>query len=526
MTIQIDDYFCGVGGGGTGAERATAAPIKVRTAANHNPIAVELYKKNHPWAEVRQDDLCKSNPKKYPKGAKGAIFSPDCTTFSGAFSTKELRDDSKPIQLVLDLYTDDQMTVKERQSRWDKMSDKEKREALLRSERSRQTPLQCYKFIKHLKYDFCVIENVPLFLSWRLFRDWKSELEELGYRSKIVSFNSASTGTIAQSRDRIFIVLWKQNLPTPKLDYQPQCFCPKCDRLVLGKQSFKKPDVKVGRYGRYGQYWYRCVHCWQICYPLAIPAWAIIDWSKPCKPIGNGKRLVENTRNRIAQGLRKYGTQPLLCNTHFDGYVWHTSRPCPTQTTRQTLAVVTPPDHPHWIDQNYSKGAARSINQPLSTVTTSGAHHGLVSMPENAHFLTSFYGRKDTSSSMHNPVPTVVASPKHALVQSPFLTKYNGNGSNHSIEQPTSTLTTKDRLGLVLPNGSTLDLDDPQQLNQAVSLCGFRMLIDQEVGRASGFPEDYIVTGNNRTNIALYGQAITPDAVTWIFNDLIQTFYC
>ncbi|MDQ1536827.1 MAG: (cytosine-5)-methyltransferase 1, partial [Actinomycetota bacterium] len=80
----------------------------------------------------------------------------------------------------------------------------------------------------------------------------------------------------------------------------------------------------------------------------------------------------------------------------------------------------------------------------------------------------------------------------------PFLAHYNRTGSATSGEEPSPTMTTRDRCGVV----------DPTAV--AIEDCGFRMLEPHEAGAAMAFPDSYQVDGSKRTRVRLYGQAVTP----------------
>lgn len=139
-----------------------------------------------------------------------------------------------------------------------------------------------------------------------------------------------------------------------------------------------------------------------------------------------------------------------------------------------------------WLMTLRQHTQARSITDPLTSVTAGGTHHALVypwmltlrqsaqqrpvddplstvSAGGNNHALIySYYGQTDTLQPTSEPLPTVMATDKHALIN----------------EMP------------------------------RVEDCGFRMLEPHELKLAMGFDDSYIVTGNKRDQVKQIGNAV------------------
>lgn len=260
----------------------------------------------------------------------------------------------------------------------------------------------------------------------------------------------------------------------------------------------------------------------------------IIDWTLPCPSIFERKKpLADNTLKRIEAGLRKF-VEPLI------------------------VAL-----------RNNQDGHA--IGSPLSTICTSGAHHGLA-MP----FVLpreGFHGG-NLPRSMATPLHTIVAGRDSGHLVCPFIAKYNGQGSDqrcHSPDEPLRTLDTQNRFGVVAPyllavnHGGNDDrsrsIADPMATlttktghsvvlpflvkyygtgaSQAVSEpldtvttkdrfglgvvsllgtmqelgvvdIGFRMLQPAELLAAQGFPAGYHLHGNKADQIKQIGNAVCP----------------
>lgn len=166
-----------------------------------------------------------------------------------------------------------------------------------------------------------------------------------------------------------------------------------------------------------------------------------------------------------------------------------TDEPIPTVTTADDLAVVEP-----FIVPQFAENGPRSVDQPLGTITTTSRGVGLV---EPFIVPTNYGERPGQSPRCHDidaPVPTVVAGGvTHGLVE-PFIVPYCGTGVPDNVNEPLSTITTKDRLGLVQPQ-PTYDIR-------------FRMLQPGELAAAMGFPRDYQFRGNRSEQVKQIGNAV------------------
>jgi DNA (cytosine-5)-methyltransferase 1 len=115
-----------------------------------------------------------------------------------------------------------------------------------------------------------VVENVVDAFKWGadddggLFNAWLTAIDSLGYEHEIVWLNSMfappAPDPAPQSRDRMYVVFWRKGIRRPNLRVEPPAWCPHCERLVYGQQTWKKPDQRP--WGRYGaQYLYGCPDC-------------------------------------------------------------------------------------------------------------------------------------------------------------------------------------------------------------------------------------------------------------------------
>lgn len=119
----------------------------------------------------------------------------------------------------------------------------------------------------------------------------------------------------------------------------------------------------------------------------------------------------------------------------------------------------------------------RDLDQPINTVTASGATAGLVT----SHMLKL---RGDNiGAGTDEPLHTISAGGTHHAEVRAFLVKYYGTDQDPQMLEPLHTITTKDRFGLVTVAGEQYAITD-------ISL---RMLAPRELFTAQGFPAGYVI---------------------------------
>ena len=139
---------------------------------------------------------------------------------------------------------------------------------------------------------------------------------------------------------------------------------------------------------------------------------------------------------------------------------------------------------------------ARDLNDPLHTISAGGTHHGLMTA-----FLERQFGAS-VGRGLNEPAPTITAGGggKSSLVElklSPeveagalrvaaFLISYYGTENVSAASEPAPTITTRDRLALV-----TVTIKGTPYV--IVDIC-LRMLQPAELYKAQGFPGDYIIS--------------------------------
>ncbi|TCJ23038.1 DNA cytosine methyltransferase [Nocardioides jejuensis] len=565
--VTVTDIFCGGGGSSTGMIQIPG--VRVTMAANHWDLAVKNHSANHPGADHAAVDLHEEDPRYFPT-TDILWASPECTKWSQASGGKYI---SVSTELdLLDLLNPD-------------LVEEDPETAIV--QRSRLLMFDVLRFVEHHRYKAVIVENVvdvarnPKFAdAWAL---WQKGLRNLGYKYRVVSLNSmhaqAHGAPAPQSRDRLYVVAVREDIPFPDIDkvLRPMAWCPTCEAAVESQQAWKNGRT-VGKYR--SQYVYVHGACGTTVEPAFLPAAAAIDWGIVGKRIGDRpKPLADKTRRRIAAGIARYwspfhmesgGNQydaadpkhksfgdpnayyrawpveeplrtlhtqetkalvvplegragdrvksvgdPLRTQTsrHLDAFVtdaqfggrdWSVADVAPTQTTYDTAAVIESP----FIAELRGGGSdARSVESPLSTVTASGNHHGLV---------TPYYGASESAKPVDQPIGTLTTVDRYALITRHFGSPVGGEASMTTpISEALRTLTTTAQQSVLTPG----DIDAAAA---TVDDCLFRMLEPHEVAAGMAFPSDYIWHGTRRERVKLAGNAVTPPAARDLISAVVE----
>lgn len=159
------------------------------------------------------------------------------------------------------------------------------------------------------------------------------------------------------------------------------------------------------------------------------------------------------------------------------------------------------------IMKNYAgnyQGAGSDAEEPLGTVTAKD-HNSLVT----AHIMTM--RNNMDGQPIDEPLTTISTSGAHHAEVQAFLVKYFSNGAPKPVSEPLDTVTTKDRFAVVTIHGEDYIITDIRM----------RMLQPRELFRAQGFPEEYIIDRDADENpypkskqVARCGNAVTPPVPT------------
>lgn len=529
------DLFAGGGGASTGLEMGLGRPVHI--AINHNPAAISMHQANHPGALHLQTDVWAVDPVEALAGRRIGWFhaSPDCTHHSQAAGGQPRKKEIRDLSWVV--------------IKWAGIG----KPRIISMENVKQIrqwgPLvakRCKDTGRVMKLDGTVAERgerVPRneqFLvpdpkrkgaTWRRFLQ---QLESLGYVVEHQVLRACDYGA-PTSRERLFLVA--------RRDGQP---------IVWPEPTHAQKPAK-------GQKpWRTAAEC--------------IDWSVPSKSIfGRAKPLAEATLRRIAKGIQREvlgKAKPFIvpiANWSRDA-VQAVDQPLNTITAWPrggSFALASPV----MVNAAYGEGkpgraqrwgtGSKPADAPLGTVTAGGSgghavataflaqanggfnttHSKAMSEPmttvtntgSQQQLVTAFLSRQFGSSvgqAVSEPAPTITAGGggKSALVEcrlSPeaeqgalrcaaFLMKYHGIGENViGMDEPISTITTKDRLALV----TVWIGGDPYVI---VDIC-LRMLQPHELYAAQGFPPNYIIdrghdgrTFKKSEQVHMCGNSVSP----------------
>lgn len=260
-------------------------------------------------------------------------------------------------------------------------------------------------------------------------------------------------------------------------------------------------------------------------------AYEIIDWTLPCRSIFGRKRpLVDNTLQRLDLGLRKF-VEPFIVK--YSGQENGESLGSPVSTIRTSgahhgLAI------PYLFDVNHGGNDGSrvyGIDRTLKTLTTK---RGVgMAFP----FLTPNFGEREgqepRTHSLVNPLPTATGAGAGNLVI-PFVLGQQSGSSPRSTDLPIPTIATSGAISLTIPfltsyysQITAQSVDDPLdtvttkdrhglamvQLIETMKGLGvadifFRMLQNHELAAAMGFPADYIWHGKKGEITKQIGNAV------------------
>lgn len=369
MKFIVIDLFAGAGGATEGIIRSRVDDeqiCKVIAAVNHSEVAIQSHSSNHTdtvhFTEdirtlkmVKLKNVIAQAREQYPDALLVIWASVECTNYSKA------------------------------------------KGGMARDADSRTLPEALYRYVRSLKPDYLMVENVVEMMAWgdmdekgrpvsmkngRMWLRWKENIEAFGYRYDHRILNAADYGAHTK-RKRYFAIFARNGHPI----------------------AFPEPTHGQNPGGGM----FRDLEPWR-------PVKEVLDFSDEGKSIfGRSRPLSPKTLERIYAGLVKYvaGGKKEFIQKHFSG------RP---------------------------KGKVYDTDQPGHTITTS-ANQSLVKI----HFIQKSNGGKHEAK-MHDveaPCSVITTTPNQQLVEV-FLTKYHGRGEGVvDPEKPASTLTTKDRLNVI-----------------------------------------------------------------------------
>jgi DNA (cytosine-5)-methyltransferase 1 len=378
-----------------------------------------------------------------------------------------------------------------------------------RSDQSRASAWLILKWLSELHVERVIIENVPEFLSWGPLDDQGRPIKSAKgktFRAFVLSLRS-----LGYSVDWKILTAADYGDPTTRR------------RLFIQATKGSKKIM-----------WPQITHIDGTENLMGYQPWRsareIIDWSIPGMSIFDRKKpLAEATIRRVAAGIEKYWkdyAEPFLAVLYGSNDVRSLNLPLPSVTTSGAHHALVEPVP--LIMGHQSGQAARPIDQPIHTVLAQGRINLI--QPFITRYQGDHEGQQDGDNrnhEIHRPLPTVDTSNRYALVE-PLIMEYYGNGGTNPVSNPLGTVTTKDRFALLEPflidnhtNGTLGKIDDPLKSVTTKGWFGllepvttrrldirFRMLKNHELKRAQGFPDEYKITGNITEQTKQIGNAV------------------
>ena len=384
-----------------------------------------------------------------------------------------------------------------------------------RSDQSRASAWLILKWLSELYVERVIIENVPEFLSWGPLDSTGRPIQS--HKGEIFKAFITALQSLKYTVDWKILCAADYGDPTTRRRLFIQA--------VKGRKRIVWPQIThidgVGDNLMGFQPW--------------RPARDIIDWSIPGQSIFDRKKpLVAATIQRIAAGIKRYWgdhAESFLAVLYGSNDVRSLDLPLPSVTTsgaHHAIVIPTPLLMGHQSGQG-----ARPIDQPVQTILAQGRVNLLEA------FITRYQGshkeKTDGDNRNHDidhPLPTVDTSNRYGITI-PLVMEYYGNGGVKPVSEPLGTVTTKDRFALlnsfVLPNegfyrgNKAKSLDEPLGAVTASRGYGgivsplldglkldirFRMLKNHELKRAQGFPDDYKIAGNTTEQTKQIGNAV------------------
>jgi DNA (cytosine-5)-methyltransferase 1 len=264
----------------------------------------------------------------------------------------------------------------------------------------------------------------------------------------------------------------------------------------------------------------------------------IIDWNLKGDDLSKRKRpLADNTMARIEAGLKKFGgpnAEPYLVVLRNNMGARSVDEPVPTITASGKHIGLAEP----FVVVMKGTSDAATVDRPLPTVTTKD-HLAVcepflipqftdnpprsVEMPLNTlttssrgvglvepYMVAVNHGSEDVDS-VDRPLRTVTATSSDMALVEPFVASYYGTGNVSPVSKPLPTVTTKDRFALVEP------VSDGVRYG-----IRFRMLQPHELANAMSFGAGYKFAGGKSEQVKQIGNAVPVCLAAALCREMIQ----
>jgi DNA (cytosine-5)-methyltransferase 1 len=343
-----------------------------------------------------------------------------------------------------------------------------------KSNQLRAQPNMILDWLDMINVKRLIIENVPEFMEWgpltanghavkskkgECFRAFLQSLEARNYKYEYRVLNCADFGDVT-TRERFFLQAVKRGYG--KLAWPSATHC-----------EDPQPDMFENR-----EKWRGIGEC--------------LDWSDLGTPLSQRKKqLAPATMARIMEGIKKFCGQEFIVDFLGSDKPKDTSRvkgvdkPIGVQHCSNRFGLARP-----FLVDFANGGKTKPIDKPMPTLTTKN------SMCLCTPFIVD-YLKNMPPFSTDDPIRAQHCKGRFSLA-TPFIVKWETNSKPSQIDKPISTQTSFGKFNLCTP------VTDGKFI---VDVC-FRMLKPDELKKATGFPDDYVLTGGCAAQVKQIGNAV------------------
>jgi len=340
-----------------------------------------------------------------------------------------------------------------------------------RSNQLRAQPNMILDWLDMLYVRRLIVENVWEFTDWGAldfegkpipeckgvnFKMWVASIEARGYSVEYRKLNCADYGD-ATTRERFFLQAVKSG------------------KIVWPEGKYTEaptPECKRRRWRGIGE---------------------CLDLSNLGTPISHrNKPLSSKTMQRIAEGIRRFHGGRFVMdflgsNKPADARrLSRLDKPMKVQHCSNRFGVATP-----FVVDFMKNGKPQNIGKPIQT------QH----CKDRFALATPFIVKLENSSKptrLERPISTQTTSNKFYLC-SPVIIPQHAPARPRSAQEPVNTITTTGAIGMATPI-----MDGDYRLMDVY----FRMLTPEELKKATGFPDDYILSGTKSDQVKQIGNAV------------------
>lgn len=539
----VIDLFCGGGGTSTGFHQAKIMGTdiaKVIACVNHDEKAIESHWKNYPDVKHFNEDyrnidlqellnVVEFQRRLFPNAKLILWASLPCPHFSRALGGSPKDEEIRT--LAYSLYMKYNFKTKKH-----------------------------YKgdsYIQILKPDYIKIENVVEFMSWgpldsegkpmnkkngNDFVRFCNDIIRIGYQQEWRELNSADFGAYT-SRNRLFGIFAKPGMPIvwPKpthskkpgrgmfeglkkwmpvkevLDFADEGESILTRKKPLSDKTLERILAGLVKYVAKGD------KAFISKYFSGRPAGKVNSVEDPASTVTTfgGQTLVQVSDLSVDQPAGTITTkdhhalvQTSFLSAHYSkgDNVSPVLNPCPTISTKDRFQLVQPQ---YFIDKHFHKAQNQSIDQPAGTIMPCDKHRLVEAV---SFIMPTNFDNKPTS--IEDPSPVITANRKHHYLVNP-----SHGGHSTSTEHPCPVIIARqDKAPLYLvqvENGpvaiAVFECDSQVMIRIKQFMANYglvdikmRMLRVHELLKIQGFPDHYVLVGNQSDQKKFIGNSVVP----------------